>query len=296
MKRTLRALRPAARSPFPAARHVRLLAGCAGLLLAGCAGLQDLARSAFQKPHLEFRSASVDALDLEGATVGLHVDLDNPNGFGLDVARVAWTLDAEGTRVASGDMAGGLTIPAKGIAQLVIPVRVLFHDVPGIVALFTQKKDAVHYQVAGTVGVRTPVGVVELPVTHEGRLPLPGLPAFSIEGLTLRGASFRDVTFEVRLAVNNPNPFPIPAGKLDWTLSLGGGAPVARAEGVPLASVAAGGRAEVVIPVRLDLLSAGRAAADLARGAEVRVKVTGSAEVAGIKVPLDLDRVMGARR
>jgi LEA14-like dessication related protein len=265
-------------------------------LLAGCAGLQDLARSAFQEPRLDFRSASVDALDLEGATVGLHVDLTNPNGFGLDVARVAWAFDAEGTRVASGDMPGGLAIPARGVAPLLIPVRVRFRDVPGIVGLFTQRKDALHYKVAGRVGVNTPIGVVQLPVGHKGALPLPRPPSFSIEGVSLRGASMRDVAFDVRLGVKNPNAFPIPAGRLAWTLALGGGAPVARAEGAPLAAVAGGGRGELVIPVRLDLVSAGKAAADLARGADVRVRVAGTANVAGIPVPLDLDRVVGARR
>jgi len=290
MDRSLRAPRLAA------VPTLALLAGCAGLCFTGCAGLQDLARSAFQEPKLDFRSASVDTLDLEGATIGLHVDLTNPNGFGLDVAKVAWAFDAEGTRVASGDMRGGLRIPSKGVAPLVIPVRVRFRDVPGIVSLFTQKREGLRYKVAGSVGVNTPIGVVELPVTHEATLRLPGLPSFSIEGVSLRGVSLREATFDVHLGVKNPNPFPIPAGKLTWSLALGGGAPVARAEGAPLAGVAAGGRGEIVIPIRLDLLSAGRAAADLARGADVRVRISGSAEVAGISVPLDLDRVVGARR
>jgi LEA14-like dessication related protein len=258
--------------------------------------MRDLARAAFQEPKLDFRSASVDALDLEGATVGLHVDLQNPNGFGLDVASVAWAFEAEGTRVGAGDMPGGLKIPAKGVAPLVIPVKVRFRDVPGIVGLFTQRRDAIHYRVSGSVGVRTPIGIVELPVRHEDQLTLPRLPTFSIEGLSLRSVSLREVAFDLRLGVRNPNSFPVPAGKLAWTLALGGGAPVAQAEGARLASVAGGGKGEVVIPVRLDLLSAGRAAADLARGADVRVKMGGTAEVAGIQVPLDLERVVGAAR
>jgi len=277
-------------------RAPRLAVLLALALLGGCAELKDLARSAFKEPKLDFRSASVDSLDLEGTTVGLHVDLTNPNGFGLDVAKVAWAFDAEGTRVASGDMPGGLKIPSNGVAPLVIPVRMRFRDVPGIVNLFTQKKEGLRYKVAGSVGVNTPIGVVELPVSHEATLRLPGLPSFSIEGLSLHGVSLREVTFDVHLGVKNPNPFPIPAGKLACSLTLGSGAPVARAEGVPLAGVAAGGRGEIVIPIRLDLLSAGRAAADLARGAEVRVQMSGTAEVAGIPIPLDLDRVVGARR
>src|SRR5512146_3306872 len=105
------------------------------LLLAACAGLEKFAASAVQKPKLTFRSATVQALDLEGATLALTWDLENPNGFGVDLARVGWSLDAEGTRVASGDLPGGLKIPAKATAPVTFPVRVRFQDVPGIVGL-----------------------------------------------------------------------------------------------------------------------------------------------------------------
>jgi LEA14-like dessication related protein len=283
MKRSLRAL-PLAALVLPAA------------LGAGCAGLKELARTAFQEPRLDFRSASVDALDLEGATIGVHVDLTNPNAFGLDVAKVTWAFDAEGTRVASGDMPGGLRIPATGTAPLAFPVRVRFRDVPGIAGLLGRRQDSLRYGVKGSVGVRTPVGVVELPVAHEGRLPLPGLPSFSLERLAVRGVSLRDVAFDVHVGVKNPNPFPLPGGRLAWTVALGSGAPVARADGAQLASLPASGRGEVVIPIRLDLVSAGRAAADIARGGDVRVRLAGTAEVAGISVPLDLDALMPARR
>jgi LEA14-like dessication related protein len=264
--------------------------------LTGCAGLKDLARAAFQEPKLTFRNATVDVLDLEGATVALHVELQNPNGFGLDVARVGWTFDAEGTRVATGDMPGGLAIPANGTAPLAIPVRVRWHDVPGIAGLFKRGEDGLAYKVAGTVGVRTPIGVIDLPVSHSDRLTLPKLPSFSLTGLKVRSVSLTDVEFEVRVAVKNPNAFPVPAGKVAWTLALGGGAPVARADGAALAPIGAHDTGSLVVPVRLDLASAGRTALDVARGAEVRVRLAGEAELAGLPVPLDLDAVLPARR
>jgi LEA14-like dessication related protein len=283
-------------SPRPTKRALASLAAVGGLAgLLGCAGLQDLARSAFREPTLTFRNASVDVLDLEGATVALHVDLQNPNGFGLDVAHVGWSLDAEGTRVATGDTPGGLSIPANGTAPLAIPVRVRWRDVPGILGLFRRGEDGLRYAVAATIGVRTPIGVVELPVAHQGRLALPRLPSFSLEGLRVRSVSLAEVAFEVRVGVRNPNAFPVPAGKVGWTLSLGASAPVARAEGVALSAIAARGGADLVFPVRLDLGSAGRAAVDLARGGEVRVRLEGVAELAGLTVPFDLDAVLPAR-
>jgi len=279
-----------------APRLAALAAAVLALSTAGCAGLKDLAASAFQKPRLDFKGASIEQLDLEGATIGLAVDLTNPNGFGLDVAKVGWSLDAEGTRVATGDMAGGLAIPSKGTAPLTIPVRVRWKDVPGIVGLFGKGGDGLGYRAAASVGVNTPIGVVELPVSHAGTVKLPALPSFSVQGLAVRGVSLSDVTFDVKVGVKNPNMFPVPAGKLGWSLALGGGAPVARAENAPLAAVGAGQTGTLDLPVRLDFRSAGKAAMDLARGGDVRVKLVGTAEVAGMAFPLDVDTTVPARR
>jgi LEA14-like dessication related protein len=265
------------------------------LFLVSCAEVQKLARSAVKDPKLTFRSATLDALDLEGATVAFTWDLENPNGFGLDLARVGWTVDVEGTRVAAGDLPGGLEIKANGTAPVTFPVRVRFQDVPGIVSLLGSGKDVIGYRLAGVIGVRTPIGVLDLPLSHEDRLRLPSLPRFGLEGLSVRRMTFDEVALDVRLRVKNPNAFPLPVGKLDYALAIAG-APVARAAGAALAAVPGGGSAVVEIPLRLDLASAGRAAADVARGADVQVDLTGKAVVAGIPLPLDLRGKLPVRR
>src|SRR5512138_1189472 len=96
------------------------------LAVAGCAGLQDLARAAFKDPKLTFRSATIQSLDLEGATVGFLFDLENPNGFGVDVARIGWQLEVEGNRVAGGDLPGGLGVKANATSPVTFPVRLRF--------------------------------------------------------------------------------------------------------------------------------------------------------------------------
>jgi LEA14-like dessication related protein len=273
----------------------KILLALAFTLLAACASLRDLARSAFQTPSLEFRSASLQALDLEGATIGVIFDLTNPNGFGLDLARVAYGVEVEGTRVATGDLPGGLAIPASGKAALTIPVRFRFADVPGIVSLLTTRRDAIRYKLTGNAGVRTPIGVIDLPLAHEDQLRLPGLPGFAVEGMSVRGAGLSDVALDLRLRVKNPNAFPIPAGRLDYALSLGG-AEVARASDAALGKIAAGGSTVVTIPVRVDLVRAGRVASALLAGGEVPVGLAGTANVAGIAVPLDVRASVPARR
>jgi LEA14-like dessication related protein len=265
------------------------------VVLAGCAGLKDLAASAVQKPTLTFRSASLQALDLEGATVAFTWDVENPNRFGVDLARVGWTIDVDGTRIAAGDLPGGLQIKASGTAPVTFPVRVRFQDVPGIVSLLGSGKDELRYKLAGTLGVRTPIGIVDLPLSHEDRLKLPSMPKFALEGVSIRSFGLSEIGFDVRVRVKNSNAFALPLGKLDYALAIAGSS-VARADGVDLAPVAGGTSAVVAIPVRLDVGSAGRAAAELARGGEVEVDLAGKASLGGIPFPLHLAGKVPARR
>jgi LEA14-like dessication related protein len=262
-------------------------------LLSGCAEVGKLAAAAVDPPRLTFRSVELRSLDLEGATLGFNFDVENRNSFGLDVAKITYGLEVEGTRVTAGDIPGGLKLPARGTAPLTFTSRFRFRDVPGIASLLG-KRDSVRYRLSGSVGVQTPLGVLELPMSHEDRVNLPRAPRFSLEGLSIRSASLSRVALEVRLRVTNPNGFPLPAGKLDSALSLGG-AQVARVNERALSAVAGNGSAVIAIPVQLDLGEAGRAAVELVRGSRVDVSLRGAADVAGLQVPLDLGGNFSAR-
>ena len=264
-------------------------------LLSGCAGLENLAKAAFQPPRLSFRSAALDALDLDGATLAFTWDLENPNPIGVDVARAGWQIEVEGARLAAGDLPAGLAIPANGKAPVTFPVRVRFRDVPGIVSLLGSGRTDLGYKLSGSIGVRTPVGVLDLPMSHADRVKVPALPRFALEGLRVRSISLSAIAVGVRLRVQNPNAFPLPGGELQYALALAG-TPVARAESASVVAVPGGGSAVVEIPVKIDVASAGRVAADLARGSDVQVDLTGNAQVAGLPVPLDVRGRVPARR
>lgn len=265
------------------------------LLGTACAGLQEFARAAFQTPKLTFRSATLQSLDLEGATVAFNFDLENPNSVGIDVARAGYAIEIDRTRIVAGDLPAGLKIPANGTAPVAFPVRVRFKDVPGVVSLLTSGKDDIPYALSGTLGVRTPIGIIDLPLSHSDRVRLPRIPQFAVEGLSVRNVSFTSVALDVRLKVRNPNGFPLPAGALDYSLAVGGSR-VARAEGARLTPVPGGASAVMEIPVKIDLASAGRAATDLVRGGEVLVELSGTAALAGLPLPLDLRARVPARR
>jgi len=269
-----------------------LLSALGLLVLAGCAEVGKLAASMVVPPKLTFRAVNVREFDLEGATLAFDFDVENQNGFGLSVARIGYALEVEGTRL-DGAAPGGLKLPAKAKAPLTLTARLRYKDVPALASMLG-KKDSVRYKLSGNVGVESPIGVLDVPVSHADVLDLPRLPQLALDGVSIRSLSLTRLSLEVRVRMVNPNAFPLPAGRLDAALSLGG-AEVARVENRALSAVASKGSAVAAIPISLDLGEAGRAALDLSRGAPVQVGLRGEAQVAGARLPLSLSQKVSAR-
>src|SRR5690242_3515463 len=100
-----------------------LLAAALVLTLSGCAFLQRIAQGSFQPPKLTYQSWSADQLDLEGVTIALHYQLENPNQIGLDLRRLSYKLEVEGTQAGEGELPAGLQVPPGGSTAVAIPVR-----------------------------------------------------------------------------------------------------------------------------------------------------------------------------
>ncbi len=257
-----------------------------GSLAAGCAGLRDLASHAFERPRLSFQSASVEALDLEGVTVSLHYRVENPNAVGLSLAKVAYRLDVEGRHVVSGDLPGGIRLPARGAAPLVVPVRVRFADVPAFVENLLGKEELA-WRVSGSVGVDSPIGLLELPYDHAGRAPVPRPPRVAVESARVAPAGLGRVGLDLRLRVTNQNGFAIPAGTLEYGLEVAG-APLAGGRTQALAPLAPRGSALLEVPLRLDVLGAGSALSRALAGQPLDLVLRGSAGYGSLRIPVEL--------
>jgi hypothetical protein len=121
-----------------------------------------------------------------------------------------------------------------------------------------------------------------------GRISVPRSPRFRAESLRLRKASPREVTLELRLDVENPNPFDLPPGRIGCGLLLSG-KEVVRADLVFPAPIAGGSTASAVVPIRISPTKAGKAAARLLIPfTSLDASLKGEAVFGGVPVPLDL--------
>ena len=271
-------------------RHLALI--CSVSLVSGCAGLQRLAEHPFAPPSVTLEGATIAELALEGATVRLDLTLKNPNQVAFEVARASWRLEVEETGLGEGELAGGLAIPSRGTAPFAVTVRLRWAEVMRLVDR-VGRSEQVAYQVGGTVGVRTPVGVVTLAFRHAGRLPVPRLPTVRLAGAAVEMASFTELDLRLALELENPNGFPLPGATLSFDLLVNEVA-VATGREATLAPLEAGGRSRFSLPLRVSLLGAGRAAATLGGGTgELRLR--GRVRAGGLERPIDLRLELGRR-
>lgn len=261
------------------------------LLLSGCASLQRLAEGTLEKPRLRFEKAEVAAVDLEGTTLVLDFTVENPNDLTFEVAGATWRLAVEGAEVADGDVPGGVALPARGKAPFAVTVRLRWADAARLADQVRQQPE-VAWRVEGAIAVESPVGRLSLPYSHDGRLPVPRLPGLRLAGGSLEVASFTELEVELSLDVTNPNEFLLPGATLRFDLLLNG-VVLATAREATLRRVDAHGEARLVVPVRVSLAGAGRAAGTLHGGGKLQLKGTVSA--GGLEHRVDLELDLGKR-
>lgn len=268
-------------------RPIRL-AGTIAVILAttGCAQVKDLVGRAFERPTLSFQSVSIEGFDLQGVTVSLHYRIDNPNAVGLSLAKLGYALDVEGHRAVAGELPTGVRIPARGIAPLVIPVRIVYLELPqALGAVFTRTE--VGYRVSGHAGIDTPIGIIDFPFEHQGRAPVPKPPALSIDSARITSTSVTRVGLALKLRVRNGNAFVLPVSSFQYNLSIAG-APVVSAGNCSVARIPAGGNTLVELPLTIDTFSAARAAAAALSGQPMDVSFKGTAGYGSAHLPLEM--------
>lgn len=143
-----------------------LLAGLP--LLAGCAGIENVV----ERPNVRLTDAGVTGLSLLGADLVFEFEVDNPNTFGLSLAGFGYDLAINGEPFIDGDRAERLRLEPRSEATVELPVSVRFAD---LYRAFRglRGQDEASYRLDAEFRFEVPVaGIVRVPVTEEGDLPL----------------------------------------------------------------------------------------------------------------------------
>src|SRR4051812_21272761 len=127
----------------------------------GCSLIRSFCGS-FHQPSLSFDRAEILDVSLTGVTVNLHFNLKNDNPVGVKLARLSYAFAVEGHNLAAGSPRKGLQIGADSTSNLAFPTHVEFKELAATIETFLQK-DVASYTASGSIGLDTPVGIVDLP-------------------------------------------------------------------------------------------------------------------------------------
>lgn len=253
----------------------------AALLLGGCSSLLSMLGGT--KPDITFKKVNLQGFTLDSVTLGLVYDIDNPYDIGIRIAEVDYQLEVQGRRVFRGSPNEGLQIPARGTREVTFPAQIRFADVlPAARTIFTQGK--FDYRASGNMGLSTPVGMLRIPLSRSGQFDSPELPKLRIADIRAPKVTGTGAELQIALDVTNSNPFALPLESIDYGLSfngsrVGGG----NARG---ASVAAGKTRRITLPVKVDLVGAGRAALPFLSGRAADVALDGKMDFGSVAGPL----------
>jgi LEA14-like dessication related protein len=275
-------------------RSLLVLATLGLALLAGCASLQRMAKNAFQKPRLTFKTARLQKASLADATVDLVYQLENPNPLGLNLSSIDYAFFVEGKQVVAGTPPKGLNIAAKGKSELVFPANIKFADIAPVVQTFLNK-DTASYKAQGSVGIQTPLGVLRFPLEHEGTFEVPKVPQVQFDSPRITNVTLQGATVEFPLTVKNRNSFPLPVGGISGALKVAGSS-VGNLSTGDLGLLEPGSTRQLSLPLKINFLSAAAAASALRSGGSAQVKLDGQLLSGSQNVPLDVSQLLNFRR
>jgi LEA14-like dessication related protein len=264
------------------------------LLATSCATLQQVASSVLSRPKMTVQNVEITGVSLTGIAANVVCEVENPNAFQLSLGGFDYQLSLDQHPLVSGKASQGFNVPAQGKGTVSFPVEFRFTELgQGLLALF--QKEQVAYGVKATMGFNSPIGVVNVPLEHNGTFPVPRLPEVSLAGASIGDLGFSGVTMKVKIGLANKNRFPIPLGTMSYRV-LVEGTEIATG-GVPAPSLAAEGSGAIELPLRINFLGAGAAVAQVIRSGRANLKVSGGLEVTALHqtLPFEQERTFQLR-
>ena len=250
-----------------------------------CSWLQ-MAAGGFKKPDVAYKSASLTDVSLSGATLNVVTRVDNPNPVSLALAEVDYRLSIDGHPVATGKPPDGLEIQANGATDVTLPASFKFTDLGQAVATVLQKGSA-GYKAEGTVGVKTPIGLVTVPLSHEGTFTLPAMPGIALGTPRLTSVAIDHATVELPVTLTGKGSLPVPLQALEAAVTIGG-ARIGEVSARDLGTLEPGASRSVTLPLTVPFSGAVEAAQAMLKGGTVPIALDGQLQSGPAPVPFQL--------
>jgi LEA14-like dessication related protein len=263
------------------------------LVLTGCAELAKHADTI--KPTARLAGARLANINFDKVDLVFDLEVENKNPITLDLAGLDYDFKVENQSLVSGVTAKAIKLKANGISPVELPVTLKFDDLKKLPGELWNK-DKLAYDLQTTFNIMLPIiGNYAVPVSKQGELPVPKTPDIKIKDVKIKNLSFTSADLVAQVEVKNPNDFSMALKNFNYQLNVNqtkwGQGEITQSSNIPK-----NGKGIIEIPVKLDLLSIGSAAAALLqKKAPLEYQLTGNATLdtglellKGYDLPIDI--------
>lgn len=180
---------------------------------AGCASLGI-------RPEIEDVRARVTALDIQGVSLAIDVDVNNPYPVALKTPQFNYGVDINQTPLFDSATETSVDLPAGKVGTATLPLRIRYTDLWKLAASLRESKE-IGYRLRGAFVVNALGQSHELPLSHEGTFPVLRLPTFSVKSVDVEDLSLSSARVVAEVELQNPNAFDIDARELGYTMRIG---------------------------------------------------------------------------
>ena len=204
-------------------------------------------------------------LSFSAADFMFNLKIRNPNHLGMKMAGFDYNFLINGDSFIKGKQDKGLQIAAEGESTVQVPVSLNFVDLyQGFQDLKDQDNST--YRLDCGFSFDVPVlGVVNIPVSKEGELPMLKLPKVSPGSLELKNLALSGAELLLKVEFDNPNAFSMLLERLQYQFDING---LRWVEGDARENiqVAEKGKGVIEIPIHLNFREMGRSVYQILTG------------------------------
>jgi LEA14-like dessication related protein len=263
------------------------------MTLIGCAEIAKYSDTI--KPTAKLTGTRLANINFEQVDLIFDLAVENKNPITLDLTGLDYDLKIENQSLVSGVTAKAIKLKANSTSPVQLPVTLKFDDLKKLPGELWNK-DKLAYDLQTTFNVILPViGNYAIPLSKQGEFPVPKMPVIKIKDVKIKNLSFTTAELVAQVEVTNPNDFDLGLSNLNYQLNVNqqnwGQGKINQSSSIPKK-----GKGIVEIPVKLNLLSAGKSAYNaLVNKTPVEYQLTGNATLDtglellnGYNLPLDI--------
>ena len=190
------------------------------VLFFSCSALDSVIRDNVQKPKVSFQSAELVGLSFSDADMLFVLEIENPNPFGVHMAGFDYDFKIDDATFVNGTKDDRLDIDAGGTSTVELPLNLIYRDLFNSFSNLVDRDEST-YEITLGFSFDLPVlGMIRIPVSREGEIPVLRVPKIRYGELRLTDLSFTEAELELTLHLANPNALKLNLSSLSYDLEI----------------------------------------------------------------------------